>query len=45
MGIIPVTRSYDEQQQLQEFKIKAVEILEQGHKSVRQVAKEPGVAA
>jgi transposase len=27
-----------------EFKIKAVEILEQGHKSVRQVAKELGVA-
>ena len=27
-----------------EFKIKAVEILEQGNKSVRQVAKELGVA-
>jgi transposase len=27
-----------------EFKIKAVELLEQGHKSVRQVAKELGVA-
>ena len=27
-----------------EFKIKAVEILEQGNKSVRQIAKELGVA-
>lgn len=27
-----------------EFKLKAVELLEQGHKSVRQVAKELGIA-